>query len=122
MPTPANRSLYARVKTLADRKFLAPTSAYKSAWLVAEYKRRGGTYTGGDRTDSGLGRWFREQWVDLRRPTKTGYEKCGRAKASVSGRYPLCRPLAQARRMDQAAVRRVAAAKQKVKHRGRVTF
>tara|TARA_R100001443_G_scaffold86546_1_gene93190 strand:- start:744 stop:884 length:141 start_codon:yes stop_codon:yes gene_type:complete len=43
-PTPKNKSLYAKVKALAKSKFKTWPSAYGSAWLVKEYKRRGGKY------------------------------------------------------------------------------
>lgn len=41
---PTNPSLYARVKAEAKRKFDVYPSAYANAWLVREYKRRGGKY------------------------------------------------------------------------------
>jgi len=41
---PTNPSLYARVKAEAKRKFDVYPSAYANAWLVREYKRRGGGY------------------------------------------------------------------------------
>lgn len=41
---PKNPKLYARVKSEAKRKFKSWPSAYGSAWLVREYKKRGGTY------------------------------------------------------------------------------
>ena len=41
---PTNPSLYARVKSEAKQKFDRWPSAYGSAWLVKEYKRRGGGY------------------------------------------------------------------------------
>lgn len=41
---PANPSLYARVKAEAKRKFDVYPSAYANAWLVREYKKRGGGY------------------------------------------------------------------------------
>jgi len=43
-PKPNNPKLYARVKAEAKRKFKSWPSAYGSAWLVREYKKRGGTY------------------------------------------------------------------------------
>ena len=43
-PTPANPKLYASVKAAAKRKFKVYPSAYANAWLVREYKKRGGTY------------------------------------------------------------------------------
>jgi len=41
---PVNKALYARVKAEAKRKFAVYPSAYANAWLVREYKKRGGTY------------------------------------------------------------------------------
>ena len=43
-PKPKNPELYARVKAAAKRKFKVYPSAYANAWLVREYKKRGGTY------------------------------------------------------------------------------
>ena len=41
---PVNKALYSRVKSEAKRKFAVYPSAYANAWLVREYKKRGGTY------------------------------------------------------------------------------
>jgi len=41
---PTNKALYNRVKAEAKRKFDRWPSAYGSAWLVREYKKRGGKY------------------------------------------------------------------------------
>jgi hypothetical protein len=41
---PTNKELYNRVKAAAKAKFDTWPSAYGSAWLVKEYKKRGGTY------------------------------------------------------------------------------
>jgi hypothetical protein len=42
--------------------------------------------------DSGLGRWFKEKWVDISRKKKSGgYAPCGRSDAKP-GSYPKCRP------------------------------
>lgn len=43
-PAPKNKALYARVKAEAKKKFDVYPSAYANAWLVREYKKRGGTY------------------------------------------------------------------------------
>ena len=43
-PNPKNKALYSRVKAEAKRKFDVWPSAYASAWLTREYKKRGGTY------------------------------------------------------------------------------
>ena len=44
---PTNPKLYARVKAAAKRKFDVCPSAYANAWLVREYKKRGGGYRKG---------------------------------------------------------------------------
>ena len=44
---PTNKKLYARVKAAAKRKFAVYPSAYANAWLVREYKKRGGGYRRG---------------------------------------------------------------------------
>jgi hypothetical protein len=41
---PKDSKLYARVKAEGKKKFKSWPSAYGSAWLVKEYKKRGGTY------------------------------------------------------------------------------
>jgi hypothetical protein len=41
---PVNKELYSRVKSAAKRKFAVYPSAYANAWLVREYKKRGGKY------------------------------------------------------------------------------
>jgi hypothetical protein len=42
--TPKNKALYSRIKSEAKKKFDVYPSAYANAWLVREYKKRGGTY------------------------------------------------------------------------------
>jgi len=41
--------------------------------------------------DSGLGRWFKEKWVDISRKKGGKHPPCGRSKATDSS-YPKCRP------------------------------
>lgn len=92
--TPVNRSLYSRVKREAQRKFDVWPSAYGSGWLVQEYKRRGGEYRcSGEymspNRNSGLDRWFDEQWIDACAWPKR--KSCGRSR-SMRKNYPYCRP------------------------------
>ena len=95
MNVPVNKALYSRVKSEAKRKFKVYPSAYANAWLVREYKKRGGTYrveknvaksSPNPRAKGGLTRWFKENWVDV----KTG-TPCGRSKGEKRG-YPAGRP------------------------------
>lgn len=60
---PAKPALYSRVKAEAKRKFKIFPSAYASAWIVKEYKKRGGTYTGRKSKRKGIARWMREKWT-----------------------------------------------------------
>ena len=83
---PTDKKLYNKIKKEANSKFLAPTSIYKSAWVVREYKKRKGTFLNAKDKSKGLLRWFREKWVDLNRPGKS----CGRKSSNEKG--PLCRP------------------------------
>ena len=39
-----DKALYSRVKSAAKRKFDVYPSTYANAWLVREYKKRGGKY------------------------------------------------------------------------------
>ena len=43
-PVPTNKRLYSTVKSAVKRKFKVYPSAYANAFLVKEYKRRGGKY------------------------------------------------------------------------------
>jgi hypothetical protein len=63
MPIPINLELYNIVKKEADRIYSKP-SAYKSGYIVKEYKKRGGEYSG-KKTNTGLTRWYKEQWKDI---------------------------------------------------------
>ncbi len=93
MPEPIDKKLYEKVKRQAKKKFKAWPSAYASGWVVKEYKRRGGKYRGKKDTDTGLARWFREEWINVcKLPKKV---PCGRPKIKLGEwkkKYPYCRP------------------------------
>lgn len=135
--TPVDQELYNKVKREADKKFLAPTSIYKSAWITREYKKRGGLYKEDRRNpNQGLLRWFHEKWVNLNKPIKdkTGkiidYEECGRDKATTKGTYPLCRPLHRITKntpktvseIPSSAIEKAKREKQKVKQTAHIKF
>lgn len=140
-PQPSDSALYARVVADATARFAAPTSVYRSAWIVREYRKRGGTYRSPNRDVgshsrgakapplTGLRRWFREDWRDVNRPG----QPCGRpssSAASTPSPYPLCRPTRRVspqtpRTLAELDPRAVAAAnrvKQRVRETGRVRF
>jgi hypothetical protein len=70
MPIPANKALYEQAKRTADLKYLKP-SAYKSGFIVKEYKRlfRNSDPTGEPYLEDGqpkdLKRWYAEKWDDI---------------------------------------------------------
>ena len=68
MNRPLNERLYKEVKLIADIIYKKP-SAYKSGYIVKEYKRRGGEYSG-KKTTAGLTAWYRENWKNI---AKNGY-------------------------------------------------
>jgi hypothetical protein len=68
MPIVNDKNLYAKVKKMADEIYKKP-SAYKSGYIVQEYKRRGGTYTD-DKQPKELKQWFQAKWMDIN-PNKT---------------------------------------------------
>jgi len=91
-PSPKNKTLYNKVKQEAKKKFKVWPSAYASGWLVKEYKRRGGKYTGTKSTSTGISRWYKEKWINVcKLPKKVS---CGRSKLSSTWKknYPYCRP------------------------------
>lgn len=92
-PQPKNKALYTRVKNEAKKKFKVWPSAYASAWLTREYKKRGGTYSGKKPKNSGLERWFKEKWINVcKLPRRVA---CGRPKTGLKDwkkKYPYCRP------------------------------
>ena len=83
---PINKKLYNKIKKDADKKFLS-NGVYKSSWIVKQYKKSGGKYTGFKNKLTGLQRWYKEKWIDL----NTG-KSCGRKSQKEKVNYPLCRP------------------------------
>ena len=71
MSKPADQKLYDKVRKEIYAKY-PKHSAYRSGLLVQEYKARGGEYIGKKNDEKGLGKWFREKWVNTR--GETGYK------------------------------------------------
>lgn len=92
--------IYKEVKKEADNKFKAKTGIYKSAWIVREYKKRGGIFKGNKPKNTGLKRWFKEEWVRVDPKTGKTMMKngkrvpCGRSDKEMDKNVKkgLCRP------------------------------
>lgn len=115
---PLNRALYEKVKSEAKLKFDVYPSIYANSWVVQEYKRRGGKYSG---IGTGLTKWYGEKWVDLARSTDSkgrvkSWVQCGRPRAGKRA-YPKCVPLAKARSMTPAQRRSAISRKRKAERK-----
>jgi hypothetical protein len=63
MPIPIDKNLYDLVKKKADEIY-TKSSAYKSGYIVKEYKKLGGKYID-DNKPKNLKRWYNEKWQDI---------------------------------------------------------
>lgn len=129
-----NQKLYNKIKSEAKKKFIKYPSIYANAWVVKEYKKRGGKFKGSKpSSNTGLKRWFKEEWVDLTRKKKSGkgYESCGRKSASTRGKYPVCRPkyIVSSKKTPRtyseltiSQIKKAKLQKQKVKHHKNIQF
>ena len=117
-PKYINKDIYKRAKAKADKTYAKP-SAYKSAFLVAEYKRMGGKVDE-SKSKGGLTRWFgKEQWKNL-----TGYAEgltksknalpCGQKAKGQQG-PSVCRPKAETKKYTKAQIKKAVEIKKKGK-------
>ena len=90
-PKPTNTKLYNSVKEKAKRKFEHYPSLYASSWIVRQYKKEGGTYSGKKPSKTtGISRWYTEQWVQVEIYLKNGKQvECGSSETKTKA----CRPL-----------------------------
>lgn len=91
-PIPIDKKLYEKVKLQAKNKFKVYPSIYANSWVVKEYKKLGGKYSGKKSVNSGLTRWYDEMWVDVCYLPEI--VRCGRETAQDKFliNYPYCRP------------------------------
>lgn len=96
-----DKKLYKTIKDEADGRFKAPTSVYRSMWIVKTYKDRGGRYIG--KKKNYTGRWLKEEWVQVIPYIKRG-EKivCGENEHSKA-----CRPLKRVNKQTPPTMKEV---------------
>jgi len=88
---PSDTKLYNKVKDQAKNKFERYPSIYASSWIVRTYKKMGGTYQSGKSSkNTGLGRWYEEQWIQVI-PYLTKGEVINCGNSNKNGKA--CRPL-----------------------------
>ena len=101
----ADKDLHAAVKAEAKRKFKIYPSAYANAWMVREYKKRGGKF----RNDA-LDKWFKEKWVRMSSSGRI-LGPCG-DRSEGEGK-PKCLPAAKAMSLSPAERRRLVSRKRR---------
>ena len=60
------------------------------------------------KTQGGLTKWFKQDWVDIGSPKKSGgFAKCGRSKqkADAKRKYPKCVPASKAASMSKSQIK-----------------
>ncbi len=83
-----NKTLYSKAKTKANKKYGIKSGAYKSMYMVSEYKRMGGKYSTKKKM-GGTTRWNKEKWVQVIPFVKSGKRiACG----SANKKGKACRP------------------------------
>ena len=81
-----DKDIYNRAIKLADEKY-KKNSAYKSMFLVEEYKRLGGRINPKLKTKSKLKTWLKESWVNLS-PIALGLETSINKLPKYGIKYP----------------------------------
>ena len=92
-----NSRLYKRAKDAATTKFGAKSSMYRSMFIVSEYKRLGGKYSGPKEKmiTGGARKWLSEEWIQVIPYIKEKKKVvCGDRTAAKKG----CRPF---KRIDE---------------------
>ena len=101
---PLNMKLYNSVKRKAAIIYKKP-SAYKSGYIVKEYKRQGGKYKDGGGTKN-LKRWYKEKWRDVGHKKYPVYRPTKR----INAKTPLT-----TKEIDAKNLKKQIALKQKIK-------
>lgn len=106
---PLNKKLYEQVKKDSNSVFKEKTSAYKSMWIVREYKKRGGKYKQqGD--ISRLEQWLDEKWIDVAQFLKGKTVSCGR-NPNEKRKKAYCRPSVRVNKNTPKTVHEIPKAK-----------
>lgn len=100
---PTNKKLWNKALNEAKKKFKVYPSAYSNLWAAKKYKEWGGKWKkeAKYKPKGELGKWLKEEWVDISRKDKSGkHPPCGRSDSS-KGAYPKCRPKNKAKQMSK---------------------
>ncbi len=81
MPDPIDKKLYNAIKVKAASIYDKP-SAYKSGYIVKEYKKAGGRYAD-DGKPKKLAQWYKESWHDVGNKSYPVYRPSKRVNEST---------------------------------------
>jgi DNA adenine methylase len=116
---PKNQKLYNKIKEKVYKE-QPKHSLFRSARIQKEYKDAGGTYVGDTPDDNqGLKGWFKAKWISLNDYAHRGeVVPCGNARTEENyGEYPLCRPLAIAKKLGRTKILKLLKKKNELKEK-----
>jgi hypothetical protein len=100
---PADKELYSRVKAEAKKKFDVYPSAVANAWVVSEYKKRGGTYKKKTKTEKGSKMETIKQITELAKSLTTDTVKFDQVAFDAARRAVAALIVAEASEMGEGA-------------------
>lgn len=99
-----NPALYEKAKKIVYKQY-PKHSAYRSGQLVKLYKEMGGTYSG-KKENTGLTRWFKEEWKDVSGIVSGALSP----KRRRSSKYPVYRPTKRVTKKTPLTVKEISPA------------
>lgn len=112
---PSNMELYNKVKKDVYKR-IPKHSLYRSAIIQKEYQDKGGEYKGQKEDD--IGKWMAQKWISLNDYVRGDIVKCGQSNTQEKFKeYPLCRPLAIAKKLNKNQIKKMIIEKNKLEEK-----
>lgn len=113
---PSNLKLYEKIKKDVYERY-PKHSLFRSALLVKEYKKHGGTYTNENKEDN-IKKWFKDEWISANDFLRDKEVACGSSKSKEEyNEYPLCRPKNILEKMTKPEIKKLITEKNKLKEK-----
>ena len=119
---PTNIDLYNKIKERIYKE--QPThSLYRSARIQKEYQEAGGTYEGVyNNKKMNINKWFEQKWISLNDWLRGKKISCGNSDTMKKySEYPICRPLAVAKKLNNNQIKKLIIEKNKLKEKPLIT-
>jgi hypothetical protein len=112
--TPNDINLYNKIKKDIYEKY-PKHSLFRSALIVKEYKKQGGTYKGKN-NKMNINKWFKQDWISANDYLRNKIIKCGNANTQEDyNEYPLCRPKKILDKLSDEELKKMISEKNKLK-------